>query len=152
MIPGYWLVLTVAAIVPGMGEPSAATGGSTTGCCNYPIFTPDAGCAADAYRCAIPTAWTLAIEVGFYAILPLFVLAMAWIGRRWRGRSWLTPELWAVAAIAAASLVIQAWFTPSGDLSTWLFFSPLGRGWWFAIGLGLAAVSVRVGQREVAPR
>ncbi len=152
VLPAYWLALTVAAAVVGMAGAFSSNWWVYYGLFqNYPIYTSDASCVgAAAFRCAIPPAWTLAIEVAFYAVLPLFVLAMAWIARRWRGRSWLTPELWAVAAISAASVVIQS-LPPSTDPRRWLFFSPLGRGWWFAIGLALAATSVWVQQQRVTP-
>jgi len=153
VLPAYWLALTVAAIVPGMAGAFSGNWWVYYGLLqNYPIYTADVDCTGlAAYRCALPPTWTLAIEVGFYAVLPLFALAMNSIARRWRGRSWLTPELLAVAAISAASVLIQS-FPPSTEPRVWLFFSPLGRGWWFAVGLALAAVSVWLQQQEVTPR
>ena len=41
---------------------------------------------------------------------------------------------------------------PIDDLSTVLFFSPIGRGWWFGLGLLLAAFSVWVGEQDRTPR
>ena len=41
---------------------------------------------------------------------------------------------------------------PIDDVSTVLFFSPIGRGWWFGLGLLLASFSVWVSERERPPR
>ena len=94
--------------------------------------------------------WTLSLEVTFYVLLPFIVIAMAWLGQRWRGRP-LTLEFGLVALLTAVSIPIQA-SVPLTDLHTFLFYSPLGRGWWFALGLGLAALSVHVSRLEHEPR
>ena len=59
-------------------------------------------------------------------------------------------ELSAVALLSAISVVIQA-SVPKSSLHVWLFYSPLGRGWWFGLGLGIAAVSVYAGNRRREP-
>ncbi len=149
--PAYWAVLTIAAIVPGMAGAFSGNWWVYYGLLqNYPVFTPEGTCAVDPYRCAIPPAWSLAIEVFFYVLLPFFVLLMAWIARRWRG-PWLVPEAIAVAVLSVASFVIQG-RVPSSDLGQVLFYSPVGRGWWFALGLGLAALSVWVREQPREPR
>lgn len=147
VMPAYWLALTVAAIVPGMAGAFGENWFLYYGLLqNYPIYTPDAACLADSYRCGISPAWTLAIEVAFYAALPLFALGMNRL-TRWRGeRRWLAIELWVVLAITLASLLIQS-YQPTMDLRAWLYFSPLGHGWWFGLGLALASLSVWVEQR-----
>ncbi|MEZ5167497.1 MAG: hypothetical protein R2695_13775 [Acidimicrobiales bacterium] len=110
---------------------------------------------AGAFRCGVPVAWTLSVELLFYVFLPFFVLGMAWVGRRWRG-PWLVPELLAVGLLSVSSLVIQ-WTVPTSDLHVWLFYSPFGRGWWFGLGLLLAALSVAIAppggarRRRLAP-
>lgn len=105
--PAYWTALTITAIVPGMAGTFSDNWWVYYGLLqNYPIYEIQESCASiNAFRCAIPPAWSLGIEVFFYALLPFFVLLMAWIGGRWRG-SWLYPELLAVVALLVASLAI----------------------------------------------
>ena len=125
--PAYWAVLTIAAIVPGMAGAFSGNWWVYYGLLqNYPVYEPTGTCAVDPFRCGVPIAWTLSIEVFFYLTLPLFVLAMAWLGARWRG-GWLRLELAVVALLTAISIVIQS-SAPKGDLHTWLCFSPLGQG------------------------
>jgi len=142
--PAYWAALTITAIVPGMAGAFSGNWWAYYGLLqNFPIFTPEGACAADTYRCAIPPAWSLAVEVLFYAMLPLIVVVMAWIGRRRRTGSWLVPELAAISTLALVSLPASVVW-PIGGIGQILNFSPIGTGLWFALGLGLASVSVWV--------
>jgi len=150
--PAYWVALTIAAIVVFPGAAGAFSGNWWAYYSllqTFPVYEPTATCAASVFRCGIPVAWSLSVEVLFYLSLPLFVLGMAWLGRRWRGR-WLTLELGVVMIITAVSIVIQS-SVPVSDLHIWLFYSPLGRGWWFGLGLLLAAISVYAARREPEP-
>lgn len=147
IFPAYWVALAFAGAVVGVGGVFDENWWVFWGLLqNYPIYEAGEQCASNAFRCGIPPAWTLAIEVAFYLVLPLYALAVAAIVRRARRLSWVRIELFAALAIGAISIVIQSRW-PASDLDTWLFFSPLGRGWWFAIGLALAVISVRVEQR-----
>lgn len=141
VMPAYWVALTIAAVIPGVAGAFSGNWWVYYGLLmNFPVYEATGTCAVDPYRCGISIAWSLSMEVFFYLTLPFYVLGMGWLARRWRGR-WLTLELAAVALLSGISLAIQ-WSVPHSDLHTWLFFSPLGRGWWFGLGLGLAAVSV----------
>ena len=75
---------------------------------------------------------------------------MAWLGAGAR-RRWLALELSALALISLVSVAIQS-YDGSGGLYKWFFFSPLGRAWWFALGMGLAAFSVSIQQRGRDPK
>lgn len=148
--PAYWAALTVAAIVPGMAGAFSGNWWVYYGLLqNFPVYSPTGTCATAPFRCGMPVAWSLTVEVLFYLALPLFVIAMAWLGKRWRG-GWLTLELGAVGVLTAVSILIQR-SVPLSDAHVWLFFSPLGRGWWFGLGLALAAVSVHVSRLESEP-
>ncbi len=148
--PAYWVALTITAIVPGMVGAFSGDWWAYYGLLqNFPVYTATGTCANASFACGIPVAWSLTIEVLFYMMLPLFVLAMAWLGKRWRGH-WLTLELSVLAALSVISVGIQG-STPGTDLHKWLFYSPIGRGWWFGLGLALAAISVHAGQLDREP-
>ncbi|MFN8164246.1 MAG: acyltransferase family protein [Solirubrobacterales bacterium] len=141
--PAYWAALTITAIVPGMAGAFSGNWWVYYGLLqNFPIYAKEGACTGDSYRCAIPPAWSLAVEVLFYAVLPI-VIALAWLGRQKRTGSWLVPELAAISILALVSLPIQG-TAPSGGVAQALNFSPIGCGLWFALGLGLASVSVWV--------
>ncbi len=150
IFPAYWAVLTIAAIVPGMAGAFSGNWWVYYGLLqSFPVYDPSGVCAVDPFRCGIPVAWSLTIEVLFYATLPFIVLGMAWLGRRWRGRP-LTLEFGLVAVLTLVSIWIQS-SVPTGDAHLFLFFSPFGRGWWFGLGLALAAISVHVARIETEP-
>ncbi len=149
--PAYWLALTALAIFPGLDAVFSGDWWVYYGLLqNYPIYTPEAECTSFNFGCGIAPTWTLAIEIGFYVMLPFFALAMARIAPRGRDGRWPHVELAVLAALAGVSVWIQS-FNLISDLSIWLFFSPLGRFWWFALGMALAVVSVRVAQRGSEP-
>jgi peptidoglycan/LPS O-acetylase OafA/YrhL len=149
--PAYWLALTALAVFPGLDAVFSDDWWVYYGLLqNYPIFTPEAECASFSFSCGIAPTWSLAIEVAFYAILPFFALAMGRLLRRRRDARWPVPELAVLVALAVVSVWIQS-FDLITDLSIWLFFSPLGRFWWFALGMGLAVLSVRFQQRGAEP-
>ena len=150
--PAYWLALTALAIFPGLDGVFSGNWWVYYGLLqNYPIYTPDEACVSFNFSCGIAPTWTLAVEVAFYAALPFLALAMGRLARPRPGRRWLAPELTMLAAFSAISVWIQN-LDLTTDLNVWLFFSPLGRAWWFALGMGLAALSVWVQQRGSEPR
>jgi len=152
IVPAYWLALTVLAVFPGLYGVFTGNWWVYYGLLqNYPVYTLSGDCTSDIFRCGIGPAWSLAIEVGFYAVLPFFALAMAALFRRLPRRRWLATELAVLAVLAALSFVIQRAPIDS-DLIQWLHFSPLGRAWWFGLGMGLAAFSVWVQERGSEPR
>jgi peptidoglycan/LPS O-acetylase OafA/YrhL len=149
--PAYWLALTVAAIVPGFAGAFSGNWWVYYGLLqNYPIYTPEGTCAVNSFRCGIPVAWSLSVEVAFYAMLPLFALALDRLAGRPARRGWLGIEVLAAGVLAAISVVILV-IGPENDVMRTLFFSPLGRGWWFGLGLVLAAISVSVSERSTEP-
>lgn len=80
--PAYWAALTIAAIVPGMAGAFSGNWWVYYGLLqSFPVYEPTGTCATDPFRCGIPVAWSLTVEVLFYALLPAIVVAMAWLGR-----------------------------------------------------------------------
>jgi peptidoglycan/LPS O-acetylase OafA/YrhL len=133
IVPAYWLALTVVAVwlsLDIVGDPAW----------HVPLFYGFGQIyTADTALSGLAQAWTLCVEVTFYAFLPLWALAM-----RRRG---VRAELLALAALAAASLGWKLFATrhvrPSAlDSGPWLMPLPnfLDQ---FAAGMALAVVSVR---------
>ncbi|MFN8161873.1 MAG: acyltransferase [Solirubrobacterales bacterium] len=152
IMPAYWVALTVLAIVTPISGVFSGNWWVYYGLLqNYPIYQPGADCVGVGQLvCGISPTWSLAIEVAFYAWLPVFAFAMAWLTSRLR-RRWLSIELAVLAALAAISFYIQAGFSGASTYK-WFFFSPLGRAWWFGLGMAIAALSVWVQQRGSRPR
>lgn len=147
IMPAYWLALTVLAIVPGLAGVFTSNWWVYYGLLqNYPIYTRGADCMATPLLCGLAPTWTLAIEVAFYVVLPFFALAMRWLARRLPTMNWLVLELATLGILSAISVAIQGWGSYRA-LHVWLFFSPLGRAWWFCLGMGLAAAWVWLQQR-----
>lgn len=147
--PAYWVALTIVAIVPGMYGIFSGDWWVYYGLLqNYPLYDAPTSCVnADLiFRCGIPPTWTLGIEVFFYALLPLFAFVMARLARKGAGARWFATELLVLLALSVVSVFIQSQVIDT-DLEQWLFFSPLGRAWWFGLGMALAAVSVRITQQ-----
>jgi peptidoglycan/LPS O-acetylase OafA/YrhL len=96
----------------------------------------------------MPQAWTLCVEVAFYAFLPLY----AFVLRRLRGG--LRTELVAASVLFCASFAYKLWVLskgPIGDVSLlpWHFALPESLDY-FAIGMALAAISVSGDGRRFA--
>jgi peptidoglycan/LPS O-acetylase OafA/YrhL len=150
--PAYWLALTALGIFPGIYGVFSHNWWVYYGLLqNYPVYTPSGKCAVDVVRCSIPPVWSLSVELGFYAVLPFFALAMASITKRLRGTRGLQAELAVLAVIGAVSVPIVLNLNLGNARARWLRYSPIGHGWWFALGMGMAALSVWVQQRRRAP-
>ena len=144
IVPGYWVALTVTVLVLGTSGVWTATG--------IPTFYG----MAQTYRThtiggGLVQGWTLSIEVAFYAFLPLY----AALQRRLPGRP-LRTEL---AGLIALIVIANAWkvgVVALGDpgkvrigpalvaLPAWLDH--------FALGMGLALLTVWIERRGRAPR
>ncbi len=148
--PAFWLALTVLAIFPGIHGVFTENWWVYYGLLqNYPIYTFTADCAAETLKCGIDPAWSLGVEVGFYVTLPLVALGVAWLVRHSRRARWTSVEGVALALISVASIPLVSGL--GGTWGQWAFFSPLGHGFWFALGMGIAVVSVRVQQTGTHP-
>jgi peptidoglycan/LPS O-acetylase OafA/YrhL len=124
--PAYWVALTLAAVYPGL------TGVFTGDWLWYygfgQIYTKQRELLG------LPVAWSLCVEVTFYALLPLYaVLARRFIGRR---PGWVRLEL---ASLAALCIVLTALHAAPALLPLTTIISTFD---WFAIGMALAVISV----------
>lgn len=145
IVPAYWLAMTVLAIWPGLG------GFWTDHTWVYYLFLQelDRGWAFG----GILPAWSLTVEVTFYALLPLLVWVMHRLSRgRPRGvvlrhQAVMIGLLLVIAAVYRALIHGQIGHDPGSNL--WAFLP----GWidHIAIGMALAIVSAALVGRERQP-
>jgi peptidoglycan/LPS O-acetylase OafA/YrhL len=152
IFPAYWVVITVAAVIPGVYGVFSGNWWVYYGLLqNYPIYTITPDCLSHPLECGDAPTWSLAVEVFFYLLLPFYAAAMAWITSRVRSIGWLPLVLGSLLLLSVVSVFIQKRYGTPGDLYPVLFFSPLGRAWWFSLGMGLAAISVWIQERGRQP-
>jgi peptidoglycan/LPS O-acetylase OafA/YrhL len=148
IVPAYWLALTVSAVA--LSLPGVLTAGG------IPTYY---GFGQIYSQSTLPgglvQAWTLCIEVTFYAFLPLWAWALR-AGRPRDRAGILRAEALALAALLAASLAWKAAFAWSGSPSNvvdtpWLHSLPAYLDQ-FALGMGLAVLTAwRVPSARVVP-
>ena len=149
IVPGYWFALT-----------ALAAAGALVG-----VFGPQwwrfygFGQIYDnrTLEQGLGVAWTLAVEVSFYAVLPFLARGLGWLARGRRGAAGAGLQLKLIAALALASLGIRGWLAgspwlpvPAGHLAA---ASTLPALWdWFALGLALAVLRAEWEQSATAVR
>ncbi len=151
IVPAYWVALTVLALSVGLNGVLGGDWWVYYGFLQiYPVAWDPATCTIDDL-CGIPPSWSLAVEVSFYAVLPLLALGLGRLGRR----GWVRRELLALGALAALSVAFQLWSVHATyeDHPSWFGTSDslAGTFLWFALGMGLAVVSVASEDRERLP-
>jgi peptidoglycan/LPS O-acetylase OafA/YrhL len=140
VVPAYWLALTVLAIFPGL------TGVFTDHWWRYYFFLQIYSSVPLIRITGISVAWSLCIEVSFYIALPFY----AALTRRF-ARS-LDPDRKALAQLAiltvlgGASLILGYGIHGADTPPLLLTFFD-----WFALGMGLAVVSVWAHERQTQP-
>jgi peptidoglycan/LPS O-acetylase OafA/YrhL len=138
IVPAYWFALTALGLYPGISD----------------LFTSrwwiyygfgQTYTRQTAYH-GLGPAWSLAVEVTFYASLP----ALAWLADRWWRAGHRRREAVVLAVAAAASLVVHS--ALAIELDTRFLANLLwGTFAWFAAGMGLALLSVHVEARGRLP-
>jgi len=137
IVPAYWVALTVIALWLNLDEVF------TKDWWRYYFFLQIYDPRTSLHGLA--AAWTLCVEVSFYALLPLFAFAMTRLARG-RSRVWrLNADLVVLAVLAAISIGLRAWSL--FDIGGIIPITLAGTFAWFAIGMALAGVSVRGGFR-----
>lgn len=127
IVPAYWLALIVSALALGLGEVWS----------NAPLFFG----FAQTYReqtagQGIGQAWTLCVEVVFYAFLPVWALAAA------RTRSLWPPAGLFATSVAYKLVVLAALDGRVGPLEPALIALPAFMDW-FALGMAVATLEAR---------
>jgi peptidoglycan/LPS O-acetylase OafA/YrhL len=134
IVPAYWLALTVLAIWPGLplvhGDHWWVYYGFLQ---NLRVEWSHGGIGA---------AWSLACEMQFYILLPIYALGLAALLGRRAVRTQLGVEYALLALLAAASIGIRAW-AYLDDTPDTVSQTILGTFFWFALGMGLALTSAR---------
>ncbi|HEX6714052.1 MAG TPA: acyltransferase [Thermoleophilaceae bacterium] len=138
IVPAYWLALTALSIYPGL----VAMWSSQSWV--YYLFLQD-------YRGiwtfgGLQPAWSLSIEVAFYAALPLVAYGLRRAGAGMNRAGRVRLEAGVIVALGAASVVVRL-LTPESPRSQWHITLP-GTFYWFALGMLLAVASAALAGRE----
>jgi len=149
IVPAYWVALTIIALVQLDHSEIFSVHGFFTYYCFGQVYRPGTALGG------IPQAWTLCVEVAFYALLPIWALAM----RRLPGqtpRTLIRWELIALAGLALASVaykvvLVQKHALDDSSLGPWMLSLPQFLDQ-FAVGMALAVVSVWLASRDEQPR
>jgi len=149
IVPAYWVALTLVALWLGLSYVFTARSAPVYYGFGQIYF-------ADRAPGGIGQAWTLCVEITFYAFLPLWALAMRALGRDRDPRRVLRLELAALGLLWLASLGYKIWAltkTAPSDLGSAPYLQPLPNFLdQFAIGMALAVLSVRLELDERVPR
>jgi peptidoglycan/LPS O-acetylase OafA/YrhL len=144
ILPAYWLALTLLAIYPGL------TGVFDDRWWVYYGFLQVYDHDWFVFFQGLGQAWSLCVEMTFYAALPLLAMLLAWLPGRDR-RAKARGELILLAVLALATLAFRAAVhsthpEPAGAQTL------AGLFYWFALGMALAVVSVAVQALPRRPR
>lgn len=146
--PGYWVALTVVALslsVPGVF--------SAEGVLTYYGFAQ--AYSTDTISGGMPQAWTLTVEVAFYAFLPLFAHGVSRV-RCGSARARLNTELIAVCGLIALgvlyNVVVLAAADPDAVRTTPALLALPAYLDQFGLGMLLAVATVALAGRERLPR
>lgn len=146
--PAYWLALTGLAVFPGLYGVFTGNWWVYYGLLQpYPIFTAGQDCLKGAAGCGIAQTWSLSIEVAFYLVLPIYALAMARLAGNSTARVGRRRDLAVLVVLGVASAALRIWVLYRPRF-VWMYGTVLGHFLWFALGMGLAIVSVSVAGRE----
>jgi peptidoglycan/LPS O-acetylase OafA/YrhL len=148
--PAYWLALTVLVILPGFTGVGDGQWWAHYGLVQTLPLPGASECNPFQSLCGLSVTWSLVIEVTFYAALPLYVLAAAHLARGRSVQSWMRLELLLLAGLSMLSVVLH-YVVADVTVRSWLTASVIGYGLWFALGMGLAVVSVGLEGRERQP-
>jgi peptidoglycan/LPS O-acetylase OafA/YrhL len=137
IVPAYWVALTLLSLGPLAGDVL------THNWWRYYLLTQ--AYSAGTVLSGLGVAWSLCVEVSFYAVLPLLARGLARLVALRRRRDPARTQLSAIALIALASLALRVALAHGlmGPHAGLVLSTVLpGMADWFAIGIGLAVVAV----------
>jgi peptidoglycan/LPS O-acetylase OafA/YrhL len=147
IVPAYWVALTLMALLLGMGYVFSARRG--------PVFYGfGQSYSARTTNLGIGPAWTLCVEMTFYAFLPAFAMAVrALPGATVHAR--LRNQLSALCMLFFIAIAWTAWALSKSDPNT-AAGQPLLDALpayfdHFALGMGLAVLSIWLGEGRQVP-
>lgn len=140
LVPAYWAALTVLAV---LFKPEVFTGGKAVLFYGFAqVYDSSIGLSG------LAAAWSLCVEAAFYVMLPLYAFVMWRLpGRTARARVGI--QLAGLAVLFVAGLGFRTWALEGGlqVLGSPLITLPTFLDW-FALGMGLALLSVWNEERE----
>lgn len=140
VVPAYWAALVLLSIWPGLPQDPLVHGDWW----RVVLFVQNL--SPRTVQLGIGPAWTLCVEMSFYALLPAYAALLA------RRRPGPRVELALLAAIFAVSLALRVWAEHDGGRTAIvLLFTLPGFGTWFAAGMALAVLSAHAPGRRVRP-
>jgi peptidoglycan/LPS O-acetylase OafA/YrhL len=147
--PAYWVALTGLAIFPGLIGVFSDKWFSFYSLGFYlDLANSSKACFGDpGFRCGLPQAWTLTVEMTFYVMLPFWALLTSWIARGRSVRSWVRLELALIAVLSLASVLVGG-LVPSIRDAELFRFSFLAHFLWLGLGLAAAVLSVAYHNRR----
>lgn len=141
--PAYWVALTALAIFPGLVGVFSDHWFSFYSLTFYlDLANASKACIGEpGYHCGLPQTWTLAVDLTFYMMLPVYLLVTTLLARGRRTATWVRLELGLIAVLSLTSILVGA--LDEGMRKEELFrFSFAGHFFWIGLGLATAVVSV----------
>ncbi|GAB3130756.1 acyltransferase [Tsukamurella serpentis] len=130
VVPAYWIVV-VAVYALGLVRPEPnPSGAGIDGLLRNLTFTQIYGFGH--LRVGLTQAWSLAVEMAFYLVLPLFGWVLTAVLCRYR---WLPGRLLAGLAVLAA--ISPVWILIAPDIELTARMWPPAYLWWFVGGMAL---------------
>jgi peptidoglycan/LPS O-acetylase OafA/YrhL len=100
--------------------------------------------------CDLAQIWSLVVELTFYGTLPIWFLLMERFARGRPARQWVPVELTVLAMVSVISVVLHYGIGNYGVHSV-IGGTVIGFALWFALGMGLAIVSVALEGKRRPP-
>ena len=163
IFPGYWIAVITIYLVFGFGKGTLNSPGDF-----FAYFGLTQIYDTTRFFSGVNQAWSLATEVSFYLFIPLYAMAIRRIARRWPMKR-VRIEVYGLITLVVVCVVWRlAWFIydpywqryGAGSAPTKTApFAGLATQYWlpshfdlFALGMGLALLSVWVARQHTVPR
>lgn len=137
--PAYWVALTLLTILPGFI--GASDGGALAQYGLVHTLPVLGGPVCFGFtNCDLAQTWSLVVELSFYLLLPVYVIAARRLARRLSLSNWAAAE---IAMLAGLALLALTWrYFVADDTSPWINRTVLGEFGGFAVGMAFAVLSV----------